>query len=343
MNIKNVAFRGGGHVVILGAGASIAASLDQPEKNGKGLPSMNNLPKVVNMDDLLGNIPKRLQSKNFETLYSNLYMDNPSNPILVEINKRIYNYFSDMKLPDKPTIYDYLVMALRPKDLIATFNWDPFLYQAWCRNCKHGANPRICFLHGNVAIGYDEEDLHAGPAGYTRKDNYHYFQPTPLLYPTGQKDYQTNPFIRREWERLQRDLHAKETWRVTIFGYSAPVSDMAAIDLMRAAWGSVSERNMEQFELIDIRPEEEVCASWDKFIHTHHYDYCNSYYDSSLAQFPRRTSEDYFLWCYPTTPEEAFHDSFPIPHGGFETFEEMWAWHQELIDAENSEKANPIF
>lgn len=343
MNIKDVAFPGGGHIVILGAGASIASTFDRPELNGKSLPSMSNLPKVIDMADLLEKVPNNLQSKNFETLYSNLYIDDASNPILLEMNRRIYDYFADMHLPDKPTIYDYLVMALRPKDLIATFNWDPFLYQAWYRNHKHGANPRLCFLHGNVVIGYDEEDLHAGPAGYNRRDNWHYFQPTPLLYPTGQKDYQTNPFIKREWERLQRDLHAKETWRITIFGYSAPVSDKAAIELMSSAWGSTNDRNMEQFEIIDIRPEEEVCSSWNRFIHTHHYDYCNSYFDSCLARCPRRTSEDYFTWCYPTTPEEAFHDVCPIPEGGFETFEEMWSWHQLLIDVEEKVKANPMY
>lgn len=342
MNIKNVAFPGGGHVVILGAGASIASTLLDKEKNGKRLPSMNDLPIVIPMADLIDRVPKYLYSDNFEALYSKLYADNPNNPILSIMNERVYDYFASLSLPDKPTIYDYLVMALRFKDLIVTFNWDPFLYQAWCRNKKYGSKPMIRFLHGNVAIGYDEKDLKPGPAGAYRKSDMHYFKPTPLLYPTGEKNYEEDPFIKREWIRLREALHDDITWRVTIFGYSAPVSDMAAIKLMNDAWGSPERRNKEQFELIDIRPEKEVRDAWDSFIHTHHYDYCSNFFQSSLARCPRRTNESYHLRCFPFTPEEAFHEECPIPYGGFDTFEDMWSWYQELIDIETKLNANPF-
>ena len=342
MNIKNEAFPGGRHIVILGAGASIASSILDPEKNGRRLPSMNDLPKVIPMDDLLVHVPKTLYSDNFEALYSNLYKENPDNPLLLELNRRVYNYFSSLSLPDKPTIYDYLVMGLRFKDLIVTFNWDPFLYQAWCRNKGHGSKPMIRFLHGNVAIGYDEEDLKSGPAGWYRKDNEHFFKPTPLLYPTGEKNYEEDPFIKREWTRLREALRDNTTWRITIYGYSAPVSDQAAINLMNEAWGTSDKRNVEQFEMIDIRPEYEVKKSWDSFIHTHHYDYCTDFFKSSIARCPRRTNESYFLRCFPNTPEEAFHEECPIPKGGFATFEEMWEWYQELIDIEDKTNANPF-
>lgn len=342
MNIKDEAFPGGGHIVILGAGASIASTILDPEKNGRQLPAMNDLPRVIPMGDLIAKVPHSLYSDNFETLYSNLYRIEPDNSVLASMNERVYEYFSKLSLPDKPTIYDYMVMALRFKDLIVTFNWDPFLYQAWCRNKGHGSKPMIRFLHGNVAIGYDEEDLRPGPAGWFRRDNKHYFKPTPLLYPTGLKNYESDPFIKREWTRLREAMHDETTWRITIFGYSAPVSDAAAIELMSEAWGTSEKRNVEQFEMIDIRPEEEVKKSWDAFIHTHHYDYCTNYFQSSLARCPRRTNESYFLRCFPNTPEEAFHDDYPIPKGGFATFDEMWAWHQELIDIENASNANPF-
>ena len=130
MHIKDEAIPGGGHVVLLGAGASIAATKQDKERCGSELPSMNGLPKVVFMNDLLQKIPENLFHENFEQLYTNLYANNPSDPILEEMNNRIYEYFSNLYLPDKPTIYDYMVMALRPKDLIASFNWDPFLHQA---------------------------------------------------------------------------------------------------------------------------------------------------------------------------------------------------------------------
>lgn len=341
MHIKDEAIPGGGHVVILGAGASIAATMLDKERFGRELPSMNGLPKVIFMNDLLQKVPDGLYHENFEQLYTNLHTNNPADPILEEMNNRIYEYFSSLYLPDKPTIYDYMVMALRPKDLIASFNWDPFLHQAWWRNYLHGASPDICFLHGNVAVGYNEQYNMSGPAGTRSRNNGCYYEPTPLLFPTGAKDYHTHPYIRGSWDMLKSWLHSDSTWRVTIFGYSAPVSDKAAIDLMRSAWGTPDKRNMEQFELIDVRPEEEVRKAWDNFIHTHHYDYCTNYFQSSLAQCPRRTNESYFERIYMTTPERAFHETTPIPDGGFDTFEEMWAWHQELIDIENQQKANP--
>lgn len=40
----------------------------------------------------------------------------------------------EIQIPERPTIYDQLLLNLRPKDLIATFNWDPLISQAYKRN-----------------------------------------------------------------------------------------------------------------------------------------------------------------------------------------------------------------
>lgn len=103
--------------------------------------------------------------------------------------------------------------------------------------------------------------------------------------------------------------------------------------MMKKAWGDVEKRNMEQFEIIDLKTEREVIESWKDFVHTHHYDYCNSFFDSSLAKYPRRTDEAY--WCHYLymTPEEAFADENPVP-SDFNTLQEMWNWYQPLIDRE---------
>ena len=130
-------------------------------------------------------------------------------------------------------------------------------------------------------------------------------------------------------------MYAKNTHNVTIFGYSAPVSDVEAMGLMKQAWGSVDDRNLEQFEIIDVRSEEDVTCSWRDFIHTHHYDYCNSFFESSLAQHPRRTDEAFFCHYLPSTQEEAFVESNPVPQD-FQTFDEMREWYQPLIDKENN-------
>lgn len=88
--------------------------------------------------------------------------------------------------------------------------------------------------------------------------------------------------------------HVKKAYMVTIFGYSAPTSDAEAIEMLKQAWGAVYERELEEIELIDIREESEVIKSWDQFIHTHHYSYHTSFFDSTLAKFPRRSCEATF-------------------------------------------------
>ena len=58
MNIKDVHLCGGCHVVILGAGASIAATMRDAEVHGLKLPSMNNLPDVVGLNGVLSHFQK---------------------------------------------------------------------------------------------------------------------------------------------------------------------------------------------------------------------------------------------------------------------------------------------
>ncbi len=81
---------------------------------------------------------------------------------------------------------------------------------------------------------------------------------------------------------------------MTIFGYSAPKTDSEAISLMKDAWGSSHSRELEDFEFIDIRPEDELVSSWSEFIHSHHYQVHDNFFDSSLGRFPRRTTVELF-------------------------------------------------
>lgn len=335
----NQVYEGGGHVVILGAGASIASTYRNPEKNEKRLPSMHNFIDIVGLSELINLVPEKLQAKNFETLYGNLHKHDPKSEILVEIERRINDYFGSMLLPDEPTIYDYLVLSLRGKDLIATFNWDPFLYQAWVRNGEFTKDlPRLSFLHGNVAIGYSKKDKRCGPVGYQMRRDGGVFEPTKLLYPVEQKNYTDDEFINIEWDRVKYWLSKESgTVRATIFGYGAPVSDVEAVSLLNDAWGTPNDRAMEQFEIIDIVPEEELRKRWNGFIHSHHYDVTDNYFSSSLAHNPRRTSESYFSHYQPMSSKEAFRSSNPIPNN-FKRLNELWDWHRPLIEAEERKK-----
>lgn len=332
--IKQV-FEGGGHVVILGAGASIASNNKNPVKSGQILPSMNNYISVLGLDDLIKELPKELHADNFEILYGNLHKYNSDCDEIKEIEQRTKDYFGGMTLPDEPTIYDYLILSLRSKDLIATFNWDPFLYQAWSRISQFTKDlPHISFLHGNVGIGYSPKYKRCGPAGMYVSEFEGYFYPTKLLYPVEQKNYTQDEFLIIEWNRLKGWLSKNSgTVRVTIFGYSAPISDIEAISLLNEAWGMSEQRSMEQFEIIDISSEEELREKWNGFIHSHHYDIVNDYFKSSLAINPRRTSESYYSHYLPMNVSEAFRSSNPIPEN-FSALSELWEWHKPLIEAE---------
>lgn len=328
-------YGGGGHIVLLGAGASIAATRRNAEKTGRLLPAMNNFTEILGLKDLVNQVPVELRDNNFEKLYSNLHNLDPDSPMIREIEERIKQYFGAMQLPDEPTIYDYMILALRDRDVIATFNWDPFLYQAWNRNSKFTKNqPAIVFLHGNVAIGYSPEDRRSGPVGYQARKDGGLFQPTKLLYPVEQKNYNADEFTRMEWDFLKNELKKDSgNVRATIFGYGAPVSDVEAVKLLNDAWGTPDERDMEQFEIIDVTDPQVLRDRWNGFIHSHHYDITNDYFKSSLALNPRRTSESYFSHYKPMTIAESFRHNNPVPQN-FRTLEELWEWHLPLIEAE---------
>lgn len=325
---------GGIHVVILGAGASLASTMRNPEKNGRQLPLMNNLVDVVGLTDIVEELPAHIRAlrNKFEQLFSILYESKEYENTCREIEVRIYNYFNTLELPNEPTLYDYLMLSLRhEKDVIATFNWDPFLFQAYNRIGAFVECPGILFLHGSVSIGYNKKHGVSGPAGYNYLKQDGYFEPTQLLYPISKKDYNSDDFIKGQWEQLAYDL--KKAERVTVFGYSAPKTDVAAIKLLQDAWGTPDERNMEQFELIDVREEKEIKKSWHSFIHSHHYSYGKSFFESSIALHPRRSVESYHHWSMPMTFSEAFQEGNPVPQN-FKTLQDLWNWYKPLIEAE---------
>ena len=189
------------------------------------------------------------------------------------------------------------------------------------RNYDKGDKPYIAFLHGNVAIGYSEIDKRSGPAGMYAKSTRNYMTPTRLLYPVTQKNYNDDEYIRSQWSMLESFLSDKNVKLVTVFGYGAPATDVEAVNIMDRAWGGGSVRNMEQFEIIDVRPETEVVKQWSKFIESHHYDYATNFFESSVA----------------SNPNEAFSASNPVP-ATFKTLKEMREWFKPLLDAEKKWK-----
>lgn len=314
------------HLVILGTGASLAA-FKNGDKNGKRLPLMNNFIDNLGLKTIINDCTLKCQTSNFEEIYSEVHENLDNQIVLKELERIIYEYFQSLNITDNPTIYDHLLLSLRDKDCIATFNWDPFLVQAYQRNAKLFKLPKLLFLHGNVSIGYCS-DCHA--AGLYQisicSKCYSPFLPTKLLYPIRKKNYSSDGFISAQWAKLKAVMN--EAFMMTIFGYGAPSSDVEAINAMQYAWGSVDKRNMEQIEIIDIAPEDELSKRWEGFIHSHHYTVINNFYDSWIANHPRRTGEAYLNQII----NIKYIENNPLPKNN--DFSDLWKWFEPLRKVE---------
>lgn len=282
-------FKSRPHVVLLGAGASVAA-IPNGDKNGKKISAMKGFVEKLGMQDTIASVKLKTTSDNLEDIYMEMSSRNDCDQQKEQLEKAIEKYFIEFELPNQPTAYDFLLLSLTKKDLVATFNWDPLLVDAYMRCSEITTNlPQLAFLHGNIAIATCEEDNVLGIPSRICSHCGKILKKVPLLYPIKEKNYENNPYIASSWKQLGQYL--KQAYRLTIFGYSAPKSDVAAIFMLKEAWGKVDDRNLEEVEIIDIRPEDEVIESWSDFIHTHHYSVVDNIFKSALGKFPRRTCE----------------------------------------------------
>ncbi len=104
----------------------------------------DNLKNTIKKHDYSGD------TTNFESFYSEIFNQPQFSNLVLEMQKRVLEYFETLEIPDKVIIYDYLILSLREKDIIATFDWDPLLLKAYSRNLKAKPLPKLAFLHGNV-------------------------------------------------------------------------------------------------------------------------------------------------------------------------------------------------
>ena len=271
-----------------------------------------------------------VEGRSFEDIYSHLANDPEKDDVRAALEKAVFAYFAALRLPASPTLYDHLILSLRPKDIIATFNWDPFLIQAVRRNGRSAGYPRILFLHGNVLQGYCQAHKMHGVRGERCYHCGRPLAPVGLLYPVLEKSYERSPAIRSAWQAVRWAF--ENAFMVTIFGYSAPQSDRAAIALLNEAWGGSENRSMEQFEVINIREEKGLVESWRTFIHSHHYEVHKDFYESWIANHPRRTGEAYMNQYV----SAAFIRRNPVPH--VDTLPKLWAWYKPLLEAERAAK-----
>lgn len=315
------------HVVLLGAGASIAAYYHWGKKGPK-LPSMQDLINVLGIKELIEEAGFDTDGLNFEAFYDDLASSGEHEALRYEIESLVHEYFSEMRLPDEPTIYDYLILSLREKDLIATFNWDPFLLQAYIRNeaVTKSRRPRIAFLHGNVSIGVCNDCKTAGVIGCKCGKCKTLLEPSRLLYPVKHKDYNSDLYINGEWKVLQHKL--EKAYMLSVFGYSAPKTDIEARVLLLDKWKNNKMLELSEVEIIDIRPEEELDVTWKEFYFSHHYQNYDDIFKSYLFRHPRRSCDAFASATLMVAP---WHDNF-FPQ--FKTLDELHTWVEPLLEEE---------
>ncbi len=317
------------HVVILGAGASRAA-FPNGDKNGIKLPLMSDFVETIGLEDILRTNNISYKGLNFEDLYDDLSRKYEGAPFIDELNVRIHDYFAQLRLPDDLTIYDKLVLSLRGKDLIATFNWDPFLAQAYQRNSHIAELPKMVFLHGNVTAGVCFKDKVKGYVGARCLLCGDWFKRTRLLYPTRRKGYTIDPFIKNEWYELE--IYLKDAYFLTIYGYSAPKTDIEAIDLMQKIWLKNKRRDIAEIDIIDIKSKDELDRTWDDFIVRSHNFSVNDFEQCYLSRYPRRSCEGLFM---ATIQNQPWKDNYSLDCN---TLEELHDWIRPLVLEEKALK-----
>jgi len=210
---------------------------------------MNDLAETVGLTSILGS------GENFELAYEQLIRQGCDHEA-ARVRRAVWDYFVDLELPDDVTVYDQLILSLRAKDLIFTFNWDPFLFDTWARNsCIDGVQlPEIHFLHGNVRVGICKGCCGKWGRVFTVcPECGDRFSELPLLFPESDKNYEGNWYIRSAWEQA-KELIAN-AFTVTVFGYGAPASDRRAVELLKRAWLSQESHVFKQVEVVDIKKE----------------------------------------------------------------------------------------
>ena len=325
------------HLFILGAGAT-KATIPNGDKYGRLSPVMENFLREIGIESLLNRVKLKTKSHNIEAIYSELATKPEYADIITKIEKGIVSHYRQMQIPDSPTLYDHLILSLRKKDCIATFNWDPLLIQAYNRvNKITNELPEMLFLHSSVAVGICEDCRHYEPY----RNNYCSLCGKPLisprlLYPVENKDYSQSIYIQDAWNTL--NYYLETACIVTIWGYSAPKSDKKAKQMMLKAFSS-DYRPLDQIEVIDVATEDVLYKTWQPFAKTtnYHLNIYRSLIESLIGEFPRRSIEGYVK-----RNIEGWWDSSTLKLKECKTFDELALLMKPLIENESQNNYNVI-
>lgn len=319
------------HVVILGAGASRAACITG-DANGRALPLMADVASLTGIEQLLSEGGVAFADEDFEGIYSRLVADPAKADLVKDIEQRLWDYFSEIELPKEANLYDRLLLSLRDKDVIATFNWDPLLCEAFKRNRHVAVLPRIIFLHGNVDLGVCLEHHQKGFLEHSCPECGTRLRPHKLLYPVAEKNYETDPLIANEWEELRCAL--EDAYIITIVGYSAPTTDASAKRLLLEAWITNPTRDFGQITIVDTKKKRDVESAWKPFFVRQHYSILRHLDDSYLFRNPRRSCDHFAM----ATLQQCPCRENPLPETT--VLEELQAFVRPLIQEEEDRRRN---
>ncbi len=235
----------------------------------------------------------------FEAAYSQAIGDPALADLALQMEAKAQSYFGGLRLPERPTIYDYLLRSLRPQDIIATFNWDPLLEQAlerFPRDCDDEA-PCRAYLHGSVAMNQCDVCSRLFSWTTTCPRCGSSSSPQPLLYPVGTKDYAATPGLLEAWENLEVGLN--NAYIVTIFGYSGPATDREAVRLFSERWHASRRATMGDIAFVNTCDKAAIEISWRDLVANRddgrvHWDLYPNYAKTRLARYPRRSVEESF-------------------------------------------------
>lgn len=279
------------HLVLLGAGASKAA-LPAGDARGQLVPVMAELASTLGLTGEFREAGVG-DGRDFESAYDALATSGRHAPLVRRIEATVRRYFSGLSLPEHCTLYDRLILSLREKDLIATFNWDPFLLQAYRRNADAGRLPQLAFLHGNVGLGFCGKHRVAGYLDTRCPTCRNPLTPSRLLYPVRNKDYSRDPLIAAEWAVLKS--HLAHSYLLTVIGYSAPATDVEARDMLLRGWQRSGTFELAEVDIVDIQSRRAVATNWRPFFVREHFGIKRRTSRLYLFRHPRRSCEAFAM------------------------------------------------
>lgn len=308
------------HLVVLGAGASYAAT-PHGEKHARHLPLMKDLSNALELRNLLDCEMYRKSSQDFEAFFEELMLQ--GFPELVsEIESRMIRLFDSYAIANYVTMYDQLVLSLRAKDTIVSFNWDPLLPYAYRRNGFLKTLPSLWFLHGNVKIGLCADDNIIGWTDDKCRKCGNPLSPGPLLYPISHKDYDSDPIIAESWRHFEDEL--SNAYFLTIFGYSAPVTDEVARTRFISKLKSNSMIGFMEMEIIDPNAEKLLETRYSGIYDNLHVSCVDEFSNSWLLMHPRLTCEAIYQAIMMVNPIK------PYPMIETENLVELQSWYSQF-------------